>query len=292
MGESEEDDLRRLVDSSLWKENVYLLGHNSVWGSWYDLQARRWGYACCRSFDRHGSCQSIEPSGAAPSGPLSSDNENSDVSDTDEEKEARRRAEERPIDWSGAPAELLPRASLEDAASNNGGQPGSAFLAHFLYFAVGAWRQLLEKGAGGQGGPDGGPEGASPSLFEDAQALQEAEAALAPLVRQLEKNALDPTVLQQLDRMVSLAAEREYADAGKAYMDMVLGNKKWNNTLASYGGTGGTNKGARIYITKQDVPNEYDLNPVAQKYIQCIRKLVYVTQCVRPNSDSSKHVHI
>jgi pre-mRNA-processing factor SLU7 len=28
---------------------VYLNNHTQIWGSWYDVQNRQWGYACCHS---------------------------------------------------------------------------------------------------------------------------------------------------------------------------------------------------------------------------------------------------
>jgi len=165
-------------------------------------------------------------------------------------------------------------------------KPG-AFVAHFVRFAIGAWRRLLESTDNPGRGDEEGPE-----AFKNEQSLQEVEAAMVPLMRQLEAAQANPTVIQQLSKMVSLAADREYAEAGKAYVDMVLGHKKWNNVIASYGGTSGTNKGARIYVTKQDDLVEFDKDPVVQKYMQCLRRLVLLTQHVRPNPDTSKHLRI
>mmetsp|Transcript_16747 Transcript_16747/g.46053 ORF Transcript_16747/g.46053 Transcript_16747/m.46053 type:complete len:290 (-) Transcript_16747:55-924(-) len=280
---------RRLVDSSLWKENVLTQGHTSVWGSWYSSEAHRWGYACCRSLDRCCACTSgrAPAPGSCPDGGAAGEGGDQDDSaadsDATDSEDAQRFAEEKPFDWTAAvPAELLSR----EAIAAQDGKPG-AFVAHFVRFAVGAWRHLLEgEGDGARG------EEESLEAFRNAQSLQDAEAALEPLMRQLNSGEVKPTVMQQLDKMVSLAAEREYAEAGKAYIDMVLGKKKWNNVIASYGGTGGTNKGARIYITKQDDLVEFDKDPVVQKYMQCLRRLVLVAQYVRPNSDTSKHLVI
>lgn len=33
-------------------EDVYFGKHKSVWGSFYDLTKKRWGYKCCYTFDK------------------------------------------------------------------------------------------------------------------------------------------------------------------------------------------------------------------------------------------------
>eukprot|EP00927_Polykrikos_kofoidii_P061899 TRINITY_DN56723_c0_g1_i1.p1 TRINITY_DN56723_c0_g1~~TRINITY_DN56723_c0_g1_i1.p1 ORF type:complete len:321 (-),score=69.98 TRINITY_DN56723_c0_g1_i1:47-1009(-) len=284
---SSEDDVElqinsktaNLAESSLWKENIHENGHRSVWGSWYDTKSGRWGYSCCRSCEKMVFCINFEPD--APVGRGTFDD------DSDSDSEARRIEEWRKVDWSSPPTELLPREEVEE----DGGRPG-AFIEHFVRFTVGIWRRLL----------DGTTEGSNPSSasdynipseadfepFKSREALQQAEDDLAPLLVQLQKKEGAPTIIQNLDKMVSLAARREYSEANAAYMVMVLGNKKWNNTLASYGGAAGQNKGARIYITKQDDLLEYDKDPVTRKYIHCVRRLVHLVQCIRPNADQAK----
>ncbi|MES1917292.1 MAG: hypothetical protein MHM6MM_009029, partial [Cercozoa sp. M6MM] len=39
-----------------YEEDVYENGHSAVFGSFFDLPALKWGYACCRSCDRHARC--------------------------------------------------------------------------------------------------------------------------------------------------------------------------------------------------------------------------------------------
>mmetsp|Transcript_82808 Transcript_82808/g.242825 ORF Transcript_82808/g.242825 Transcript_82808/m.242825 type:complete len:219 (-) Transcript_82808:14-670(-) len=43
---------RKLATSSLWEEDVHFGTHLEVWGSWFDVEQRCWGYACCRSLKR------------------------------------------------------------------------------------------------------------------------------------------------------------------------------------------------------------------------------------------------
>lgn len=38
----------KLATSTLYEENVHFGTHLEVWGSWYDMEKKCWGYACCR----------------------------------------------------------------------------------------------------------------------------------------------------------------------------------------------------------------------------------------------------
>ena len=41
---------------SQYQEDVYENGHTSVWGSWFDLETKEWGYTCCKQTDHHSIC--------------------------------------------------------------------------------------------------------------------------------------------------------------------------------------------------------------------------------------------
>jgi len=184
------------------------------------------------------------------------------------------------VNWNDSPTDLLPREEVATPA---------AFVEHFARFTIGAWRRELQNPAPFEGKDLQETELA---VFRSRQSLQQIEGAVAPLIKQLERNEANAEVVQQLDKMVSLAAKREYAEAGMAYINMALGHKKWNQTHATYAGAVGQNKGCRTYKTYQDKLLEYDKDPVVQKYIQCMRKLVHFAQCIRPNEDVAKHLHI
>eukprot|EP00922_Rhytidocystis_sp_ex-Travisia-forbesii_P019894 GHVS01029368.1.p1 GENE.GHVS01029368.1~~GHVS01029368.1.p1 ORF type:complete len:320 (+),score=78.87 GHVS01029368.1:95-1054(+) len=49
-------DGQRKMAKSKYEEDVLVLDHTSVWGSWYDANSERWGYMCCKSTDRHNHC--------------------------------------------------------------------------------------------------------------------------------------------------------------------------------------------------------------------------------------------
>lgn len=39
-----------------YEEDIHPGDHSSVWGSYYDAEARAWGYACCRATTRNACC--------------------------------------------------------------------------------------------------------------------------------------------------------------------------------------------------------------------------------------------
>lgn len=41
---------------SVYKEDVFRHGHKAVWGSYYDKDKAKWGYACCKELDKSASC--------------------------------------------------------------------------------------------------------------------------------------------------------------------------------------------------------------------------------------------
>lgn len=38
----------RLLAKSKYREDVHILGHTQVWGSWYSMDAKEWGFKCCQ----------------------------------------------------------------------------------------------------------------------------------------------------------------------------------------------------------------------------------------------------
>lgn len=61
VGEAEEIKFdsgeRHLLASTLWKEDDYDKGgHTMVWGSLYDKESGKWGYACCEQYERFATC--------------------------------------------------------------------------------------------------------------------------------------------------------------------------------------------------------------------------------------------
>lgn len=42
--------------SSIYAEDMYTMGHTSVFGSYYDTQKKKWGYKCCKILDKLAKC--------------------------------------------------------------------------------------------------------------------------------------------------------------------------------------------------------------------------------------------
>merc|ERR1711972_491250 len=99
----------------------------------------------------------------------------------------------------------------------------------------------------------------------------------------------EASVLDSLDRMATSASKKDYADAHGTYMKLTLGNKMWNSTHVAHVAAC-TMKGAREYRRNRDSLNTYDMDPVSQKYMHAMKKLVQFMQCIQPNQDQSKNV--
>ena len=46
----------RVSVSSCYQEDLSVNGHSEVWGSYFDLNTKQWGYACCRTNEKAGIC--------------------------------------------------------------------------------------------------------------------------------------------------------------------------------------------------------------------------------------------
>ena len=46
----------RLNVKSRYPEDIHEKGHSEVWGSYFDMESKRWGYACCRCLERGEPC--------------------------------------------------------------------------------------------------------------------------------------------------------------------------------------------------------------------------------------------
>lgn len=261
---------RHLVSSDLVREDLLQGGHSAVWGSFYSREEQRWGYACCRGLERQVRCRAEAKAEAEAEGPGRRRRARRRAEDSSDSEP--RRAREQRVDWSDAPTELAPA-----------GRGAAALVEHAVRFAVGLWARELE---GLQGGA--GPEAPELQPFRSEDALRQAREALGPLLLQLRGGAVDGEVLARLGEMVRLAAGREYAAANRVYMELTVGNKRWQNVVA--GAQGLHNKGASIKLIPQSKLNAFDSDPAAQRYILALRRIVQFLQYKMPNADVSKHM--
>jgi len=134
-GAATDKALQNLVSSTLWIEDQYQFGHHSVWGSRYDTDGKRWGYACCQCVNRSDRCINAQQDSSSKKRRL--------TSFIDPAEQA--------FGWSNPPMELLPKDKVIktakllrglDAKKNTGVQQGE-FVAHFLQYVQGAWCRML-----------------------------------------------------------------------------------------------------------------------------------------------------
>mmetsp|Transcript_84375 Transcript_84375/g.176592 ORF Transcript_84375/g.176592 Transcript_84375/m.176592 type:complete len:234 (-) Transcript_84375:71-772(-) len=45
-----------LLAKSQYSEDVHVNGHESVWGSWFSLEDKRWGFSCCKEMEPKKRC--------------------------------------------------------------------------------------------------------------------------------------------------------------------------------------------------------------------------------------------
>mmetsp|Transcript_13771 Transcript_13771/g.31203 ORF Transcript_13771/g.31203 Transcript_13771/m.31203 type:complete len:268 (-) Transcript_13771:105-908(-) len=207
-----------------------------------------------------------------------------EAADSDSEKEEEDEEGQKkipPVDWSTTPDEIQTRDQVESA------QPAGCFVAHFILFVMGRWRKCLDDKIL----PQDGWEKLSDTMraiYESEASLRETQEMLSPLIRQLEKAQVDSEVMMHLDKMVGLAAEREYKEALGHYVEITIGRKKWNNAVMF--GEAKHNKGFNARRVKRDEDNKFDSDETVKKYVQALRRVMNFAQLIRPNDDVSKHM--
>lgn len=310
------------LPSTLYTENVFNKNHTSVWGSWFDKDSKRWGYSCCHETNRGCSCTIAEKKAAEkaavieekrraaaeaakaavlagrPPEPVNRDVGEASASENDSstDDEIRWRRVNK-IKWDDPPGQLKPRDEVPDATE---------FLVHFVRYFIGAWER--EEATGYSGFTD-----IQLQKFKANKALESVKTHVSPLLVRINKGeSLDhaekklqtfretrkgmegkmiseQAVVEQLDNMLSAAAEKDYAKANAVYVRMTLGNKLWNSTFVTHVAAC-TMKGAREYRRNRDSMNTYDMDPVSMKYMHALLKLVHFAQVRRPNDDQSKNL--
>ncbi|CAK0837476.1 unnamed protein product [Prorocentrum cordatum] len=223
---------RSLVSSSLHREDVLVGGHAAVWGSFFDPEARRWGFACCRGTARLEPC----PEAKAAARPKRKAEE-------EEEEEDPKAKAARSAFWSsrlldGEPPDSPPGAREESDCAED-------FLAAFVLYWFHAWAS----GSGAEARPD-------------ARAVQQTKEALLPLLQQLKARTLPQPLLRQLADFAELAGQREYSQANDVYVAITIGKALWHTHLdlgqqrAHWGGGSSLRTMQKQIVEKQEGPQE------------------------------------
>ncbi|CAE7473364.1 SLU7 [Symbiodinium natans] len=193
-------ELQRSLATSRYAEDAIPLGHASVWGSWFCTKTQSWGFACCRATDK-------EAKPCKPEAALA-------MSEPEEPQPSPRREPK-----ASSEPEWLPRSSFETSVG---------FLTHSLEHFLSCWRRGLQEPASAsrlQG------LGSGSSNLTSEKSVAEAARAVEELCRKLGAQRLSVDLLRKLEEMVVSIGDREYANANKIYMDLVIGTKKWLNDM-------------------------------------------------------------
>ncbi|CAK9046441.1 Pre-mRNA-splicing factor Slu7 [Durusdinium trenchii] len=143
---------KRLLESTLYKEDVLVNEHTAVWGSLFDPESKRWGYKCCKVMEKNGMCTAEKaPEPEANSSDLDNSPDSEDLLGPPKEI----------IDWSNPPLELKSRESFKDA---------TAWVEHFVRYHVGAWQRKADENY--KGFPDLAVTTLKPLLQPSREALE------------------------------------------------------------------------------------------------------------------------
>eukprot|EP00927_Polykrikos_kofoidii_P049114 TRINITY_DN4323_c0_g1_i1.p1 TRINITY_DN4323_c0_g1~~TRINITY_DN4323_c0_g1_i1.p1 ORF type:complete len:518 (-),score=90.85 TRINITY_DN4323_c0_g1_i1:31-1584(-) len=194
------------IRSNLYSEDVFEMGHTTVWGSFYDAQAHMWGYACCQVTRRHQPCPSATNGDAG----------RIDVATAAAKFEATEAQGPREVSWDDPPLALRPRKAFES--------PGP-FIAQFVRFVMGQWRTMLTNGIADMLDH---ADNLVQMTFRSHEAMRQTEASLAPLIHLYEDNTsqtVEVSMTDSLERMVCCACQHDYDAANLLYVELTAGGR-------------------------------------------------------------------
>jgi len=249
---------RHLAASSLYSEDVFSGGHTAVWGSYFDKAKNSWGYACCKTLSNGGSCP-LAPTGstvavAAGAAP--------------EDDEAGRRLVLGAMPCIQTEPEISKYSTTEE------------YLSCFVSFWFHDWAAI-----------DGKQD-------DQGRAADSMKQALLPLLLQLHRKAVPQDLLQQLVQLAALASEREYSKANDVYIGITIGKALWHSHLdlgeqRAHWGQGCSLRTMQKQVVEKDHQNAtlFDTDPVVQRYVHAMKRLVTHMQSTRPSEDPAKMGH-
>eukprot|EP00927_Polykrikos_kofoidii_P062882 TRINITY_DN57683_c0_g1_i1.p1 TRINITY_DN57683_c0_g1~~TRINITY_DN57683_c0_g1_i1.p1 ORF type:complete len:346 (+),score=62.64 TRINITY_DN57683_c0_g1_i1:52-1089(+) len=269
---------RHLAQSSLFTEDVRVGGHTAVWGSFFNREHGKWGYACCRGTSREEPCPFRKPleevTDGAPCAALAADDIGVRQSSSDDEGENRVAAT-----WAACrlldevpPAQLEPRSACTS---------DEEYLSRFVLYWFRAWNDARASGN------------------SDQKSVQQTREALLNLLQLLRKKAVQKDLVSKLADFADLASQREYAKANDVYVGMTIGKALWHTHLdlgqqrAHWGG-GSSLRTMQRQVVEKDHKNSslFDSDPAVQRYVHAVKRLVTYMQSAHPSDDPSKLGHV
>uniref|UniRef100_A0A6T1P4S8 Prp18 domain-containing protein n=1 Tax=Alexandrium monilatum TaxID=311494 RepID=A0A6T1P4S8_9DINO len=245
---------------SRYEEDRRPAGHASVWGSWFDAGSGRWGYACCRRTSRAAAaCCSLGSDSAAEStaGPPA-----------------------------GAAGEL---AAVTDWRPREEFETAEGFVAHAARFFASRWRRWQEDGSAGRRAAGVDPTVAK--VLISSSTASEVARGIEVVCERLGARAVPVELVEHLEEFCSHVAAREYAQANKAYMEIIMGRRKWLADVPYL--VEGNRNGPSVVQNVAERLNKTNSNPLDEAGIRdhavCLKRLLTVSQAVQPNEDPSKN---
>lgn len=166
---------------------------------------------------------------------------------------------------------LLPRASFQDSEE---------FVLNWARVLLREWGDLLV---------DGSLVVSADAYFGASSRLCEAEKASVPLFKALDDRSLDNATVLKLERIATLALNREYCAANQAYLDLTLGNVRWHTMGALHSQDVTCGKKKAISAAREKHVGESVLNgAVGKDGIFLVKRLVSLSQLLCPSADVSK----
>jgi len=255
------------LSPSRYQEDAAPPGHHRVWGSWYCAASGRWGYACCKALVRS----------APPCTPLVAETTATSCSDA-----------ESYLGWPGgrgsgsrgssaeAPPAWQPRGDFETS---------EGFIAHATRLFAAQWRGWLRDGTLAAANP-----AVSEALLSEA-ASAEASRGVEVICERVGLREVTAEMVRHLEEFCSCLGTREYVQANKAYMDIVMGARKWQGEVPYL--VEGNRNGPSVVQNVAERLNKRSSNPLDEAGIRDhavgLRRLLTVVQAAQPNVDPSKN---
>lgn len=248
--------------SSRYQEDVWPRGHKSAWGSWYCKSTGRWGLACCQSTDRNAlGCTPVDSEAET----TASRNTSGGGGDSAERLQAR---------------EWRPREAFETP---------EGFVAYAAKYLVSCWRMWLADGILSDRVRTANAEAAKVLL--STVAVDEASRGVETFCERLASRQVPKDLAKQLEEFCSCVHSREYAQANKIYMEIVLGSRKWQLDVPYL--VEGNRNGPSVVQNVAERLNKESCDPLdvagIRNHTVLLRRLLSVAQVVNPNEDPSKN---
>lgn len=210
-----------------------------------------------------------------------SDSEDDNESSEDPEPKRRKGKPVFTISWTNPPDALRTRKDAKDMTKGQ-------YVEHFARFVIGKWEAELLSGKKIEATEKNRLAAEVVSTFRSKDRLQQTKDSIVHLIEQCQKGKAPDKILGFLEKIASLAAEKEYGEAVKAYIEMTVGKKAFHQPMMQEK-TQQNHGGGIKKIIAADADTEFDKDPVVNLYCQNCKRLVQFLQYLAPNPKIEKN---